>query len=333
MERLPPTDPSAARLSFLRSDPERGLGLPAGPFTQPGTTLPMLLAMLITGLVYGGLWFFGEGTWLRTSLLREDSWYISALIVFLSALALSILMVKRAKILVQSRALRLPVVPQRGDWVLSVDTVDEVLARLWDLSDDPGRFVLLNRIQVGLSNLRNMGRVGDLGDVLRYQAESDEAGVESSYGVVRGLIWGIPVLGFIGTVIGLSAAVGAFANTLGNAQSVQEITQELRPVIGGLSTAFETTLQALIAALVLQQFLVVVRRQEERMLDQFTEFCQRWLLGRVRLRQWTERQSGPSDQNSASAPSEAPPNGSVAKTADSRAQASNQASNEPRLWA
>jgi len=289
------------RLSFIRRDPERRFGLPAGPHTQPGLALPLLAAGLLTGLFYGVLIPLDPQVWLRQSLMRDHAWLVSFFIVLLSSWALCILLVKRAKIGLQARALTLPVVPPEADWVLSGQTVDDVLKRLWDISDDPGRFMLLNRIHLALGNLRNMGRVGDLGDVLRYQAEADEAGVESSYGVVRGLIWAIPVLGFIGTVIGLSAAVGSFAEVLGEAESIEQITAELRGVTGGLAAAFETTLQALVAALVLQLLMVGVRRQEERMLDRFSDFCQRRIIGRVRLTQSVAAESADSVEDSPSA--------------------------------
>ncbi len=38
---------------------------------------------------------------------------------------------------------------------------------LFDVADDPRQFVLLNRIYVALSNLKNLGRVTDVGEILR----------------------------------------------------------------------------------------------------------------------------------------------------------------------
>ena len=42
------------------------------------------------------------------------------------------------------------------------------------------------------------------------EAENDENQVSSSYTLLNGLVWAIPVLGFIGTVQGLSQAIGKF---------------------------------------------------------------------------------------------------------------------------
>ena len=69
----------------------------------------------------------------------------------------------------------------------------------------------------------------------------------SSYILLNGLVWATPVLGFIGTVLGLSAAIGEFTQTLGvDSTDLAAIKLSLTGVTGGLATAFETTLVALV---------------------------------------------------------------------------------------
>ena len=108
--------------------------------------------------------------------------------------------------------------------------------------DDPRQFVVFHRITTALSNLRNLGRVTDVGDILRSQAETDESAMETSYSLLQGFVWAIPVLGFIGTVEGLSVAIGGFGGVLASSSDFEQIKVALRGVTGGLSTAFETTL-------------------------------------------------------------------------------------------
>lgn len=128
-----------------------------------------------------------------------------------------------------------------------------------------------------------MGRISDLDEVLRGRAESDEAAAESSYTIIRGLIWSIPVLGFVGTVIGLSVAIGSFGSVLQASSNLDGIKSSLSDVTAGLATAFETTLQALIAALFIQLLMTFVRRAEESMFDRFNEYCERQIISRLRL--------------------------------------------------
>jgi biopolymer transport protein ExbB/TolQ len=151
------------------------------------------------------------------------------------------------------------------------------------ICDNPRQFMLFNRIELGLSNLRNIGRVGDLSDIFQAQADNDEDTAESSYGMLRGLVWAIPVLGFIGTVLGLSQAISQFGAVLSESADTAAIKPALQGVTAGLATAFETTLVALVAALFIQLMMTLVRHSEERLLDRCKDYCQRQLVGRLRL--------------------------------------------------
>jgi len=174
-------------------------------------------------------------------------------------------------------------VPQDPDFVLSSTTADQVMQRVFAAVDDPKHFTLFNRITIALSNLRNLGRVADVDDILRSQAAQDESSLETSYALVQGFVWAIPVLGFIGTVLGLSAAISAFTGVLGSASDMSAISGALRLVTAGLSTAFETTLVALVAALTIQLVLTVLKKADEEFLDECSEYCLRHVVGRLRL--------------------------------------------------
>ncbi len=277
-------------LSFNRMDIEKKLGFPAGRFTQPGPVLPILLATALTVGLYAALLPLKQlDLWIARTFTERGA--IPYAIVLFTAWALMILLIKRQKIAVQRRPLREPVVPREPEFALSFDSVHHVLDRLYEKAEDPKQFILYNRILIALSNLRNMGKVGDVDDVLRSQAEQDESVVESSYTVVRGLIWAIPVLGFIGTVLGLSDAIGSFTAVLSDTTSMANLKPALQDVTDGLATAFETTLQGLTAALVVQMVMTLVRRSEEQMLDDFMEHCQRDVVGRLRLRSSPEAQT------------------------------------------
>ena len=114
-------------------------------------------------------------------------------------------------------------------------------------------------------------------------AANDEDVMESSYSLIKGLIWAIPVLGFIGTVEGLSKALGKFGGVLEGAKEISKLTASLSEVTGGLNVAFQTTFIALVAALVIQLILTIVRKGEEELLDDCREYCQRYIVGKLRL--------------------------------------------------
>ena len=81
-------------------------------------------------------------------------------------------------------------------------------------------------------------------------ADSDvelyELSMSSSFSLPKVLLWAIPLMGFIGTVIGMSQAVGSFDAVLSNADNVDGLKNGLVKVTGGLGTAFDTTYLALV---------------------------------------------------------------------------------------
>jgi biopolymer transport protein ExbB/TolQ len=196
---------------------------------------------------------------------------------------LAILFLKGRKIQFQERALKLSAVPAEPEFVLTETTAASVLARIHSLVDHPRHFVLLNRLDRALSNFQNMGQVNDVSAILRAQAENDEDQVASSYTVVNGLVWAIPVLGFIGTVLGLSLAIGRFTSTLQAAGDLTLIRASLQGVTGGLATAFESTLVALTFTLILQLVITFQQKREMTFLDECNDYCHSHIVSKLRL--------------------------------------------------
>jgi len=271
---------SEPELSWSRHDPEQRIGFRGGKFTRVNNWLSFLLGAAATVAFYSALSLIPD-TWLARSFTqRGPTPYV---IAFFSWWSLAVLWAKWRKLIFQRRALSLEVVPKEHDFFLSAVTVDQVVDGIQRAVDDPRHFVLFNRITIALSNLKNLGRVTDVDEIFRSQGAQDESSLETSYALVKGLIWAIPVLGFIGTVLGLSEAVGGFAEVLQSTTEVEQIVGALKLVTGGLATAFETTLQALVAALGIQMFLVFLKKAEEEFLDSCSEYCLRRVVSRVRV--------------------------------------------------
>jgi len=267
-------------LCWCRSDPEQRIGFRGGRFTKVNHSLAFLAAVLLSGAFFGGVVAVQDWPLADTFLRRGPTQYAA---VFLTFWALSILWLKWRKLRFQRRSLSYVVIPDSASFVLSPNTVDQVLQRIYQTVDDPRYFTLFNRISVALANLRNLGRVTDVDDILRSQAEQDEAAMESSYILVEGFVWAVPVLGFIGTVLGLSQAIGKFSEVLSSGEQFAAIAAGLRGVTAGLATAFETTLVALVAALMIQLLLTFLRRAEAEFLESCAEYCTRHIVGRLRM--------------------------------------------------
>lgn len=270
----------AAPLDWSRSDIEERIGFSGARFTRTNNVFTGLVALLLTVAFYGCLIPF-DGQWLADIFTKRGPTPYA--IVFFSWWAVAILLVKWRKLKVQRRALAFHVMPEDPSFILSATTVDPVLAKIYETVDDPKNFMLFNRIVIALSNLRNLGQITDVDAILRSQAEQDESTVDTSYALVQAFVWAIPVLGFIGTVLGLSEAIGQFSGVLGSATDVEKISQSLKGVTAGLATAFETTLEALVAALFIQLGVTLLKKNEEEFLDEAMEYGLRYVVGRLRI--------------------------------------------------
>lgn len=89
---------------------------------------------------------------------------------------------------------------------------------------------------------------------------------EESYLIPRYISWAVPVLGFIGTVLGISLAADGIRRIITSEAGLAGLSSELGAAISPLGIAFDTTLIALSLSLVLTLVLSLVQRGEERVL-------------------------------------------------------------------
>ena len=93
---------------------------------------------------------------------------------------------------------------------------------------------------------------------LRYLAELSGERLHESYSLIRTITWAIPILGFLGTVIGITIAI---ANV-----TPEQLDTSLNDVTGGLAVAFDTTALALALSIVLVFAAFIVERAEQQIL-------------------------------------------------------------------
>ena len=176
--------------------------------------------------------------------------------------------------------------PDDPGFILVRGTLDRVLEHIDRSIIGTDRFVLVHRVLAGLKSARNTGRIAETDSVIESIADSDESIMESGYTLVRGFIWAIPVLGFIGTILGLMSAIGRFEGLLpkpGSDVDTASLVTNLGAVISGLEEAFVTTGEALVCALCIQLFLTFVRGSDERFLDDCRRYTSKYILSRLRV--------------------------------------------------
>ena len=89
---------------------------------------------------------------------------------------------------------------------------------------------------------------------------------EESYLMPRYLGWAVPILGFIGTVLGISLAAEGIRRIIASDAGLSSLSSDLDGAIAPLGIAFDTTLIALSLSVVLTLLLALVQRAEERLL-------------------------------------------------------------------
>jgi biopolymer transport protein ExbB/TolQ len=105
---------------------------------------------------------------------------------------------------------------------------------------------------------------------------------EASYSVPRIFGWAIPLLGFIGTVVGISGAVSGFTSFMNNSTDVEQIKEGVGQVTSNLAVAFDTTLLALFLSVLVMIPLVLVERYETKLLLGIDMFINDKLLPRLK---------------------------------------------------
>lgn len=275
------------KLSWKKSDFENKCFFSGKKYTGVNSILSCLLGLFFTFAFYGALYpLFKTGKFDMVNMFfhggPENRSIIPYFIVFLSSWSFAILLIKNRKLALQRKALKLNVLPEDPNFVLAPNTAGQILTGMYEKVDDPKQFLVLNRIVRSISNLKNIGGISDVAGGLAAQGENDENYLESTYTLIKGFIWAIPVLGFIGTVLGLSEAVGGFGKVVSGGADMEKLKSSLSGVTGGLAIAFETTLIALVAALIIQLLLTMVKKSEEDFLDDCSDYCHLNIISKLR---------------------------------------------------
>jgi len=131
---------------------------------------------------------------------------------------------------------------------------------------------LLSRLREALVFVDRKANADALDEQVRHLSDVDADRAHDGYGLVRIIIWAVPILGFLGTVIGITLAVANLNPTV--------LEKSLPDVIKGLSVAFDTTALSLALSMVLMFTQFFVGRAETRLLERVDARVSAELTGR-----------------------------------------------------
>jgi len=211
----------------------------------------------------------------------ERGW-VPYVLTFLTCWSLAILWFKRKKLHSQQNIMQFKLLPEDIATEIRVESLPHFDAHIKRLGFEPKQSFLLTRILRGLEHFGVRKNHSETADMLKSQSEIDATMVDSSYVLIKVFIWAIPILGFIGTVLGISDAVSSFGGEMGAAADIEVIKEKLGQVTGGLSEAFDTTLVSLVFSLFVMFPTSVMQKNEEDLLNKVDEYCNEYFLKRLR---------------------------------------------------
>lgn len=233
------------QLDIVKLDCEERFGLSSANWCAAGKFSSLVLGVIFCALIYGTLSllriFYPEAVFIEMFFPNgeaERSW-IPLLTVLLAMWALGMLMIKRSKLSAQRKAAKI------------LSGIDNASYLNLQKELDDAEYITYLALRKTLQSQPADTPTGQLAETVAQRCSDLEQDSEISFMPISCFIWSVPVLGFIGTVLGLAKAVGNFGALTG-ADDKLNFNAVLPQVTSGLATAFETTLIALVLALILQ---------------------------------------------------------------------------------
>lgn len=184
--------------------------------------------------------------------------------VVLFACGLAALFLKACQLVVEWRASRCSPLPAWDGEPIPVDQAESLLANL-DAEPANLRSTWLGQRVRGVLEFVVRRRSADqLDDQMRTLADNDALALESSYALVRFICWAIPILGFLGTVLGITDAIAGV--------TPERLEENLNAVTDGLALAFDTTALGLLFTMILMFLSYVVERAEQGFLTKVDRY-------------------------------------------------------------
>jgi biopolymer transport protein ExbB/TolQ len=198
--------------------------------------------------------------------------------VFLFLWGLVILAMKWSKTKRQRRAMLLDVVPAKLGTEINMHTVGGFIDHLYKLPHRLRDSLMVNRIRKGMELFEKRNNNSEVATFLSAQSDIDANRVTGSYTLLKVFLWAIPILGFIGTVQGLSQAVSSLS---AGSTDPEALKASINNLTSGLGVAFDTTLLGLILSMIMSFPMAVMQKVEEEVITEIDAFCTEKLLPKL----------------------------------------------------
>lgn len=195
--------------------------------------------------------------------------------------AVAILIEKWRMLKRQRAAMLIDLLPEELGRDIAVEGLHKFEQHIRSLPREAVGSILVSRVLRGLEHFRVRRSASEVASILESQSGIDSDSVDSSFTLLHVFIWAIPILGFLGTVIGISQAVGQFSATLQSASDIGALKESLNGITAGLGVAFDTTLVALTMSILIMFPTSSLQKAEGDLLAWVDEYCNENFLKRL----------------------------------------------------
>ncbi len=237
---------------------------------RPSTNFAAFAVGIPLGILL--LFLFHKGPLHRTFLYRYIERPVEGVELIMFCCALGALGAKYVQSLLERRAFRVEILPPWTGRPVPLTEASNLRAGLQRLPKRLRNTFLVQRIQAILDFLCQRGSAAELDDQMRSLLDGDGIVLEGSYALTRFITWAIPILGFLGTVLGITDAISG--------ATPEVLEKNMSQVTDGLSYAFDATALALSLTMITMFCSFLVERREQSILEDVDREVERQLAHR-----------------------------------------------------
>ena len=239
-----------------------------------------LLWGLLVALIIGVLSYLGyESTEIHTipnrilKLLGGDflnGGYIQFLTFTMFFWAIFEMNQRRKDIEFEQTGFDIDILPKKDNYVIYPEEINNIRLKIQEL-EKSFDFLLLKMIKKACTKFIRTKSVSETQELISSQTKINLANAESNQSMTNFMLWAIPSLGFIGTVLGISNALAKAAIS----------PEEIELITGLLSVAFDTTLIALLLSIISMWFFHNIQKRESKFFADMEEYLNDNLVNRI----------------------------------------------------
>ena len=241
------------------------------PIEQPFKFPLILTALLVLVPGLALYWFLGENSSVPRSFKLFFGNWISPIILWFFVASFFHLLLKKGKLKRENIQTNLLARRVFSSLITDTNNTDNQLYLEIQKASEQQKIsqnnLLLSRLSLFLNHHEN-----DIDDTFGIKEREQMKG---SFSLPRFMVWAIPILGFVGTVWGISNGIAHFSDAMTSTNSVTDVSAMLKEnlplVTNSLATAFDTTLLALLLSIPLMMLMLTIEKAEEAYLIDIDE--------------------------------------------------------------